>query len=80
MLVSKRTNNKWTYNLMDHLMLYLEKTIALAFMTYIIDLNAYEVHPGDENLPTTLIMNDRVLLYIYDKGLLLLRYIFLYLC
>ena len=46
----------WTYNLTDHLMIDLEKIITLAFMTYIVDLDAYELHPGDEKgLPTTFI-------------------------
>ena len=27
-----------------------EATIALAFMTYIIDLDGYELHPGDEKV------------------------------
>ena len=43
------TNNKWTYNLTSHLMLDLETIIALASMTYIIDLDGYELHPRDEN-------------------------------
>ena len=38
------------YNLTDHLMIDLETIIALAFMTYIIDLNTYELHPGDEKV------------------------------
>ena len=46
----KETNNKWTYNLTDQLMLDLETIIALASMTYIIDLDAYELHPGDEKV------------------------------
>ena len=29
----KETNDKWTYNLMNHLMIDLETTIALASMT-----------------------------------------------
>ena len=29
-------------------MIELETIIALAFMTYIVDLDAYELHPGDE--------------------------------
>jgi phage pi2 protein 07 len=42
----KETNAKWTYNLMNHLMIDLETRIALASMTYVVDLNAYELHPG----------------------------------
>jgi hypothetical protein len=29
-------------------MVDIETIIALAFMTYIVNLNAYELHPGDE--------------------------------
>ena len=50
MLVWKGTNNKWTYDLTDHLIVDLETIIALAFMTYIINLNAYELHPEDEKI------------------------------
>ena len=46
----KGTDNKWTYNLTDHLMLRLETIIALAFMTYIVDLDGYESHPRDEKV------------------------------
>ena len=31
-------------------MISLETIIALASMTYIADLNAYELHPGDEKI------------------------------
>ena len=48
MLVSKGTNNKWTYDFTDHLMAYLEIIIALASMTYIVDLDGSELHLGDE--------------------------------
>ena len=46
----KRTNNKWTDNLTYRLMVYLRKIIALAFMTYIIGIDAYELHPMDEKV------------------------------
>ena len=46
----KKTNNKWTYDLMDHLMLDLETIIALVSITYIIDLDVYEPHLGDEEV------------------------------
>ena len=46
----KETNNEWTYDLTDHLMVDLEIIIALASMTYIIDLDAYKLHPGDEKV------------------------------
>jgi hypothetical protein len=44
----KGTNNKWTYDLTNHLMIDLETIIALAFMTYIIDIDGYELLMGDE--------------------------------
>ena len=36
------TNNKWTYDVMNHLMIDLETIIVLAFMTYIMNLDPYE--------------------------------------
>ena len=45
----KEPTIKWTYNVMDHLMIYLETIIASSFMTYIVDLDAYELRLGDEN-------------------------------
>jgi hypothetical protein len=49
MLVSKRNQQyKWIYDLTVHLMVYLEKIIALASMTYIIHQDTYELHLGDE--------------------------------
>ena len=35
----KATNDKWTYDLTDHLMVDLETIIVLASTTYIIDLD-----------------------------------------
>ena len=61
-------------------MVDLETIITLASMTYIIDLDAYELHIGDIKVSTTLSMNARVLSYTYDRGLLLFKSIFLYLC
>lgn len=72
----KGTNNKWTYDLIDHLIVNLETISALASMTYIVDLNAYEFHPGDENSSMTLLMNVRVLRYTYDRDLLLSKIVF----
>ena len=46
----KRTNNKWTCDYMNHLMLDLKIIIAISSMTHIIDLNAYELHLGDEKV------------------------------
>jgi hypothetical protein len=45
----KGTNNKWTHDLMDHLMANLETKIAIC-MTCIADLDANELHPGDKNV------------------------------
>ena len=76
----KGTNNKWTYDLTNHLMVDLETIIALASMTYIVDLDAYELHLGDEKSSRTLSMNARVLHYACDRSSLLFISIFVYLC
>ena len=36
-------------------------------MTYIIDLDAYELHPGDEKVSNNFVMNARVLHFTYDR-------------
>ena len=65
----KGTNNKWTYNLMHHLMVDLNRTIALASTTCIAYIDAYELHPEDEKKSsTTKVMNAKVLQYTYDRG------------
>ena len=46
----KETNNKSTYDLMDHLTIDLEIIIALTSITYMVDLDAYELHPGGEKV------------------------------
>jgi hypothetical protein len=46
----KRTNNKWSDDLPHHLMVDLEVIIALASMRYIVNLDAHELHPGDEKV------------------------------
>ena len=43
------TNNKWMHDLSDHLMVHFETLISLASMTYIAELDAYILHPRDEN-------------------------------
>ena len=58
-------------------MVDLETIIALASMTYIVNLDAYELRPG---MKTTLLMNARVLQYTYINISLLFRSIFVYLC
>ena len=40
--------NKWTYNPTDHLIKGLETIILLATMIYTVNLDAYELHRGDE--------------------------------
>ena len=76
----KRINNMWTYDLMDHLMIDLETIITLASRTYIVDVDAYELHPGDENSSTNSLINARVLHYMCDRGSLLFKNIYAYLC
>lgn len=43
-------NNKQTYDLTDYLMGNLETIIALASMTCIVELDAYELHLEDEKV------------------------------
>ena len=50
MLASKGTNNKWTYDPTNHLMVGLETIIALILMPYIACLDTTELHPGDEKV------------------------------
>ena len=56
----KGTNNKWIYDLSDHLMVDLETIIALAIVTYIEKLYAHELHLEDEFFSTTLLMKARI--------------------
>jgi hypothetical protein len=56
----KETNNKGIYHLTNHLMVYLETIIALASMTYIVDLDAYELHSRDRKVFNNFIVNARV--------------------
>ena len=50
-------------------------------MTYIVDLDVDEFTSRDEKVfPVTLLMNDRVLHYTHDRGSLLIKSIFVYLC
>ena len=46
----KGANNKWTYNLTNNLMIELATSTALAFVTYIVHSDAYELHLGMESL------------------------------
>jgi hypothetical protein len=61
-------------------MVDLEAIIGLASMTYIINLDAYDWHPGDEKFATSLSMNDRVWHYKYDRGSLSFKSICIYSC
>jgi hypothetical protein len=79
----KVTNNKWTHKLIYHLMIDLETIIALASMPYIIDLDAYELHPGDEKVFKRLyqrMLGFTLYVYTYDRGSLLFKSRLLYLC
>ena len=51
----KGTNNKWSHNLTDQLVVNLKTMIVIPFMTYIVDLNAFELHPEDEKVFINLI-------------------------
>ena len=55
---------------MEQLMVDLKTMIAVASMTYIVNLNAYELHPGDE-----IIFND----FIYECQGFTFKFIFVYL-
>lgn len=58
---------------------YDETTIAFAFMTYMIDLDAYEFHWGMKKFSITLVMHTRVSCYTHDRGSLLSKSTFVYL-
>ena len=58
----------------------LETIIALTYMTYTVDLDAYLLHLGDEKSSTTLSMNARILHCTYDRDSLLFKNIFVYVC
>ncbi len=64
----QKANNKWTYNLTN---LWKQE---LHFMTCIVNLDAYELHPGDGEV------HARVLQFTHDKGWLLFKNIFVHLC
>ena len=48
MVVSRGTNNTWTFDPMNNLFVDLWVISALASVTYILDLDAYVLHLGDE--------------------------------
>ena len=61
-------------------MVDLEIMIALVFITYIANFDAYELYLRDEKSWMTLLMNARILHYTYDRGLLLFKCIVVDLC
>lgn len=72
----KGANNKWTYDLTDHLMVDLETIIALATMTYIGESNVYELHPGDEKVFNDFADESQdILLYILQGLIIVQKYI-----
>ena len=81
----KKTDNKGTYNLTNHLMKnfiwFFETIITLASMTYIVGLSdAYELYLGDDNVFNGLRWMLGFLHITYDRDWLLFRSIFTYLC
>ena len=66
----KGANYNWIDDLMDHLMIYFTAIIAVTFMTYVVDLDAYELHLGDEKSSMTFLMNASVVHYTYDREIL----------
>ena len=50
MLVPKRYELLWTYDLTDHITVDLETIIALATITFVIEKNLYELRPTDEKV------------------------------
>ena len=61
-------------------MVYLKTIITVASVTYIVDLDAYELHLGMKKSSKTLLMNAKILHYTYDRGSLLFKNMFVYLC
>ena len=61
-------------------MVDLEIIISLASRTYIVDLDAYELHLGDEKVFKLFYNECKGLHYTYDKGSYLFKIIFIYLC
>jgi len=61
-------------------MIDLATIIPLAIMTYITNLDAYELHLGDEKVFNGFIMNFGNLHYTYDGGSLLFKSVCVYLC
>ena len=61
-------------------MIDLERIITVACLTYIVDLDAYELHPADEKIFNDFSNNARVLHCTCDRGSLLFKSVFVYLC
>ena len=54
--------------------------MALASKTYIINLDAYDLHPGDEKVFNHFMNDCHHFTYKYDRGLLLIKiYVYIYL-
>lgn len=49
-------------------MVDLETILTITSMTYIVDLDAYELYPGMEKSSTILLMSAKVLHDTYDRG------------
>ena len=59
----------------------IKNNFTVAYMTYIVDLDAYELYPRDEIIfNNSKLMNARVLHHTYDRGSFLFKFIFVYLC
>ena len=67
-----------SYNSFDGI--FKKTKIVVASITYIVDLDAYELHPGMERSSMILLMNYRVLHDTNDRGSLLFKSVFVYLC
>ena len=78
--MKKGTNNEWTHNLTNHLMVDLETITRFASMTYIVNIDVYELHPRNgKNLQNILLMNARFDIMHIVGGSLLLKNIYVYL-
>lgn len=81
----KQANNKWTYDLTKLLMenflqsnWSFETISAIAFITYIIELDAYELHSRYKKILNDFMMNASVLHFTYNKNKLFFKNIFVF--
>jgi hypothetical protein len=56
-----------------------EKITPLAFMTCIVNLDAYDLHPRDEKVLNNPLMNVEIMHYTHDRCLFLSKIIMVYL-